>query len=423
MAVSGLLDKGGYTLQDVLPLVRVKPHVLRYWEQMLPLVRSGRDEGGHRIWTAAQLRMLLRVRHLVVERGVAVTAAGEALLREASGDSARVKAGLEGVRDALAATLIRLRDPSGSGLAPAGSSAGDNAPAGPGRYGIALEQLVARGVLPSPEETSRQGRDPSLSVVAPARSGREGARLVYSHLFARGAPGEIARHLAALVRHRLEQETSGEDVPLIVAVPGGLEDLYERCLPRHTFLLPLPTLSCQHTVCTAPTLALLLALASSRELDRALREWQRETVHIWAADSPHSSPRDVISPLAIAAPGGLALGVRPAPSGHRLTEAAAIHLATWRPRLERTTRCGEWVPHPRGEGRCFRLWLRDLAALGGPGVLVPGASRPGVWRGSSWLEQLRLVWGDAPFSGLPAPGSGPPEANSGREKNREEQGQ
>ncbi|SIQ83699.1 DNA-binding transcriptional regulator, MerR family [Alkalispirochaeta americana] len=408
MGVSGLLDKEGYTLQDVMPLVRVKPHVLRYWEQMLPLIRSGRDEGGHRVWTAGQLRMLLRVRHLVVERGVAVTAAGDALLREAAGDSAQVKAGLEGVRDALAATLLRLRNSSGpgEGLRPPaleGANPGD-----PSRVGVSLEQLIAQGVLPLPDDEKSGGGYPPLPVVSPAIPEREGVRLVYSHLFARGAPEAVARALAALVRYRLSQESRQEDpVPLVVAVPWGCQELYRQFFPEETFLLPVPPLRYRQRVCCAPTLAVLLAVASSRDLDLALRRWERETIHIWAADSPHSIPQDTLSPRARETSCGVVLGVRAAPSGYRLTESAAIHLEAWRPHLEKTLRCGRWVRRPPkkgplpGEFSSFRLWLRDLSALEGAAVLVSAGRHPGVWRGSSWLEQVRLVWGEAPFSGFP----------------------
>ncbi|MFW5827813.1 MAG: MerR family transcriptional regulator, partial [Alkalispirochaeta sp.] len=35
-----------YEAREVLRILGVKPHVLRYWEQSLPLIRPGRNESG-----------------------------------------------------------------------------------------------------------------------------------------------------------------------------------------------------------------------------------------------------------------------------------------------------------------------------------------------------------------------------------------
>jgi DNA-binding transcriptional MerR regulator len=106
---SGGLGRRSYEVQEVLRLLGVKAHVLRYWEQSLPLIRSRRNEAGHRVWSAAQVRMLLRIRHLVLRRGMSVAAAGNAILYEAEPGPADTKARLESLRAGLITLLLRSR--------------------------------------------------------------------------------------------------------------------------------------------------------------------------------------------------------------------------------------------------------------------------------------------------------------------------
>lgn len=99
----------GYSSREVLNILDVRAHVLRYWEQTLPIVRATRDDTGHRIFTAAQVRMLQRIRHLVVDRGISVNAAGQALVAEAGTTYASVKGNLEAVREELIGALRAIR--------------------------------------------------------------------------------------------------------------------------------------------------------------------------------------------------------------------------------------------------------------------------------------------------------------------------
>ena len=412
-------DRGRYTQRELLPLLRVKPHVLRYWEQTLPLIRSSRDDAGRRIWTAGQVRMLMRIRHLVVERGVSVPAAGDALLREARDDSARVKAGLEGVRNALVVLLLKLnaRNSPESGTVRSGSEA-PVVPVDAGRRSdevdaaVRVENLVNRGAIPPPpsfrdKESSRDRPLPALSLVPRGRGSADKGptgrtvRFVYSHLFARDEAGAIAQDLARLVRYRLRQERSGAagttvpdenpESPLVVAAPAGEEAYYRRAFPEPVLVLPIPPLLHGGDLYRGATLSVIIAIAADRILDRYMQEVQGDTLYLWAPDNPSSPVVDYLSEAAIRR-GGLSLGVGRTSTGYRVEESAALHLPLWRPRLDETLRCGRWVAGP-GKMR-FRLWLRDLARLEPPTVLVPDVPQPTVWRGTLWREQLRLVWSD-----------------------------
>jgi DNA-binding transcriptional MerR regulator len=105
----GRTYRSGYVAREVLSILNVKPHVLRYWEQSLPLIRPRRNESGHRVWSAVQVRMLLRLRHLIVRRGMSVGAAGDALIYEADERHADTKAQLESLRAQLLSALAAVR--------------------------------------------------------------------------------------------------------------------------------------------------------------------------------------------------------------------------------------------------------------------------------------------------------------------------
>lgn len=411
-------DRGVFSQRDLLPLLRVKPHVLRYWEQTLPLVRSRRDDTGRRIWSAAQVRMLVRIRHLVVERGVSVPAAGETLLREAGGETARTKAGLERLRNALIVLLLKTQTGGRRTTSTADERAGktvdqleSESEADGG--GLHLENFIDRGIIPGYSSVREPPKTPRVrfrSAGAPV-SGCS-VRLLYSHLFVRGDPARVARTLSEIVRHRLSREVPAErGEPLIVAAPTGEEAFYRDAFtPRsetdpETHILSIPPVVIGNSRYENSTLSVLTTVAADRELDRRLGAWKRETLHIWAADSPYSPASDYLSPVARGARCGIALGIRRSVNGYRLAESVALYLPAWRPRFEETVRCGRWRPiggvsvnRTRHNAEIadmklrYVVWLRDLAGLDPPGVLMPDTNLPGVWRGSFWQDQVRHVW-------------------------------
>lgn len=393
-----------YTLQDVLPLLRIKPHVLRYWEQTLPLVRAGRDDAGHRVWTAGQVRMLMRIRYLVVDRGVSVPAAGESLLREAGGGGAHLKAGLERVRSALVILLMKTRvhlnTHADEQKSPLASAVGEPETTRVTSDATALPigNLIERQLIPPPatkefRRFASRGKQPIVFRPDRGRVPTPAVRLVYSHLFAQGEQECIARMLADLVRHRLEREAPGDvESPLVVAAPAGWEQVYRGAFPPETEILSVPPIVHEGTRYAAPTLALLMTLAVNSNLDRRLRSWGRTGLYVWAADNPNSPANDHLSEYAREAKHGLALGVQHYSGGLRLTETISLHLPVWRGAFENTVRCGRWYAAGGDSGRCFVVWLRDLVRLNPPIVVSAGAVRPTVWRGSAWIEQLRLVW-------------------------------
>ena len=275
--------------REVLQILDVKPHVLRYWEQILPLIRSQRDETGHRVWTAAQVRILQRLRHLVVRRGMSVHAAGETILREGESAPGNVKAGLEAVRSELVATLQRLQEGGGrSGDTDANKRSGGTGDAGnsgstgsvaeragtegiPGDTGLAgrnVVDLVAEGLASPPRAAqeplpARRDRDhpPPLSTARPLRA----VRIVYRHLFAySGHDSSVSRPVPELLRRILEMRAASSTVPIIVCAPADHVEQFRNAFASWTgpelSVAPVPMISHRGGAWMSPLLSVVIAL-------------------------------------------------------------------------------------------------------------------------------------------------------------------
>lgn len=111
--------------QEAAELLGIKPHILRYWEQEIPLIAPEKDSAGRKVYREQDMRLLYRVRHLVVEKKHTVQGALDRILEEANSEGAPRKAVLE----ALRSDLLSLRDRIGRSVAaPADSSHAASAP-------------------------------------------------------------------------------------------------------------------------------------------------------------------------------------------------------------------------------------------------------------------------------------------------------
>lgn len=100
---------GPYRTGDVERLLGLGEHVLRYWERELPILSPARSHFGRRAWSEADIALLLRVRHLVKDRGLGLTATMNALIAERSGPGAQTAAALSEVRAALIGSYFEAR--------------------------------------------------------------------------------------------------------------------------------------------------------------------------------------------------------------------------------------------------------------------------------------------------------------------------
>lgn len=104
---------GPYRTGDVERLLGLGEHVLRYWERELPILSPARSPFGRREWSESDIALLLRVRHLVKDRGLGLAATMDALIAERSGASAGAAASLSEVRAALVSAYFESHALSG----------------------------------------------------------------------------------------------------------------------------------------------------------------------------------------------------------------------------------------------------------------------------------------------------------------------
>ncbi len=94
----------GYQMGEVERLIGVKPHVLRYWEKEFPMLQPRKDGAGHRVYSGRDVRVLLRLKHLLYARRFTIEGAREQLLLELSGADQDTR----GVADAARAELVAI---------------------------------------------------------------------------------------------------------------------------------------------------------------------------------------------------------------------------------------------------------------------------------------------------------------------------
>jgi len=97
----------GYATRVVERLLGLPSSTLRHWEREVPLLQPRKDVFGRRLYSEADLRLILRLKHLAFEKGLGLSAARERLERELSGPLPDERARIEEIRGELIALLAR----------------------------------------------------------------------------------------------------------------------------------------------------------------------------------------------------------------------------------------------------------------------------------------------------------------------------
>lgn len=95
-----------YTMKEACRILDLRPHVLRYWEQTLPLVSPRKDRYGRRVYSSADVNLLSRVKHLVQQKGFTVQGAGKKLWEEIQSENANARSHIAEIR----AELLKLKE-------------------------------------------------------------------------------------------------------------------------------------------------------------------------------------------------------------------------------------------------------------------------------------------------------------------------
>ena len=72
-----------YTIGQVEDLTGVKPHILRYWEEVVPGFTPQKDLTGRRFYTQHEVELIFRLKYLINEKKFTAEGAGRQILEEA----------------------------------------------------------------------------------------------------------------------------------------------------------------------------------------------------------------------------------------------------------------------------------------------------------------------------------------------------
>ena len=91
----------GYSISDAQRLLRVKVHVIRYWEKEVPLIQPVKDVYGRRVYSNRDLQILFRLKYLLYERRFTLEGAKAQLYEELSGKYQDMRGSISALRSEL----------------------------------------------------------------------------------------------------------------------------------------------------------------------------------------------------------------------------------------------------------------------------------------------------------------------------------
>ena len=99
-----------YTIADAESLLRVKAHVIRYWEKEIPLIQSSRDNYGRRLYSSRELQILFRLKHLLHVRRFTLEGARQELYHELTDNNQDLRSRLSALRSELMELYFFLKE-------------------------------------------------------------------------------------------------------------------------------------------------------------------------------------------------------------------------------------------------------------------------------------------------------------------------
>jgi len=98
-----------YTISDAERLLRVKAHVIRYWEKEIPLIQPVKDTYGRRLFRDRDLQILFRLKYLLYERRFTLEGAKAQLYRELAGEYQDLRGHISALRSELLDLFFYIR--------------------------------------------------------------------------------------------------------------------------------------------------------------------------------------------------------------------------------------------------------------------------------------------------------------------------
>ncbi|HXG65325.1 MAG TPA: MerR family transcriptional regulator [Blastocatellia bacterium] len=84
-------EKLFFRIGEVCELIKVQPHVLRYWETEFPMLTPQKNPAGQRVYRRKDVEMVMRIRNLLYEEKFTIAGAKKKLLDEMRGGAAKAR--------------------------------------------------------------------------------------------------------------------------------------------------------------------------------------------------------------------------------------------------------------------------------------------------------------------------------------------
>lgn len=102
-------EKTYYSISEVSEMLKLRPHVLRYWETQFPMLRPKKGRSGSRQYRSQEVELLERIRELLYEKGFTLKGAHRRLRLEQKKGEEREQLDL-GVENPWVEGLSEIRD-------------------------------------------------------------------------------------------------------------------------------------------------------------------------------------------------------------------------------------------------------------------------------------------------------------------------
>ena len=99
-----------YTIGDAERLLRVKIHVIRYWEKEVPLIQPVKDMYGRRMYRDRDLQIFFRLKYLLYERRFTLEGAKAQIYRELTGEYQDLRGYISALRSELLDLFFFVKD-------------------------------------------------------------------------------------------------------------------------------------------------------------------------------------------------------------------------------------------------------------------------------------------------------------------------
>jgi len=100
-----------FTIGQVEEITGIKPHVLRYWEEVIPGFSPQKDLTGRRLYSQREVDLILRLKYLINEKKFTAEGAGQQIIEEAQAvqNNAEIIQQIREARQALTDVYFKIK--------------------------------------------------------------------------------------------------------------------------------------------------------------------------------------------------------------------------------------------------------------------------------------------------------------------------